>query len=150
MIDRIDLTEQEARAAMDEIMTGRHTDAQIAGFLTALRMKGETAQELIGFASVMRKRRNRYGTASLAVLDTAEPAATAPAPSTFRPPLLLSPRAPAFESQNMEIDRQAADVAAQMLWKHSASTFKCRFSGLRRAIKEVGIGFFSRSGSTPR
>jgi len=51
MIDRADLTEQEARDAMQEIMAGQATDAQIAGFLTALRMKGETAQELIGFAA---------------------------------------------------------------------------------------------------
>jgi hypothetical protein len=56
MIDRVDLTEPEARSAMEEIMAGQATDAQIAGFLTALRMKGETAQELIGFARVMREK----------------------------------------------------------------------------------------------
>ena len=38
MIERVDLTEQEARGVMDEIMSGQATDAQIAGFLTALRM----------------------------------------------------------------------------------------------------------------
>jgi len=56
MIDRVDLTQQEARSAMEEIMTGTATDAQIGAFLTALRMKGETAQELIGFARVMREK----------------------------------------------------------------------------------------------
>ena len=56
MIDRVDLTEQEARLAMETIMTGAATDAQIGAFLTALRMKGETAQELIGFARVMREK----------------------------------------------------------------------------------------------
>src|ERR1041385_1214160 len=56
MIDRTDLTEQESRLAMEEIMAGQATDAQIAGFLTALRMKGETAQELVGFAQVMREK----------------------------------------------------------------------------------------------
>jgi anthranilate phosphoribosyltransferase len=56
MIDRVDLSEQEARLAMESIMTGEATDAQIGAFLTALRMKGETAQELIGFARVMREK----------------------------------------------------------------------------------------------
>src|SRR5215475_14815353 len=72
MIDRGDLTEQEARTAMEEIMTGQATDAQIAGFLTALRMKGETAPELIGFARVMRERAQPLWDGSvLDVLDTA-------------------------------------------------------------------------------
>jgi anthranilate phosphoribosyltransferase len=56
MIDRVDLTEQDARVAMEEIMAGQATDAQLAGFLTALRMKGETSQELVGFARVMREK----------------------------------------------------------------------------------------------
>src|SRR5438477_4535380 len=56
MIDRIDLTEVEARSAMEEIMSGRASDAQIAGFLTALRMKGESSQELVGFGRVMREK----------------------------------------------------------------------------------------------
>jgi anthranilate phosphoribosyltransferase len=72
MIERVDLTEQEARGVMDEIMSGHATDAQIAGFLTALRMKGETAPELIGFASVMRERAERLWDGDpLPVLDTA-------------------------------------------------------------------------------
>ena len=72
MIDRVDLTEQEARDAMEEIMVGKATDAQIAGFLTALRMKGETAQELIGFARVMREKAEPlWDSEVLPVLDTA-------------------------------------------------------------------------------
>src|SRR2546426_6729698 len=41
---------------MDAIMSGAATHAQIAAFLTALRMKGETVEELIGFAQVMRQK----------------------------------------------------------------------------------------------
>jgi anthranilate phosphoribosyltransferase len=49
-----DLSREEAQAAMEEILAGRATDAQIGGLLTALRVKGETVEELVGFASAMR------------------------------------------------------------------------------------------------
>ncbi len=55
------LTRIEAAAAMDAIMAGSATNAQIAAFLTALRMKGETTEELIGFAQVMRQNAVRVG-----------------------------------------------------------------------------------------
>ena len=72
MIERVDLTEAEARQAMEEIMSGQSTDAQIAGFLTALRMKGETSQELVGFAGVMREKAEPLWDGEvLPVLDTA-------------------------------------------------------------------------------
>jgi anthranilate phosphoribosyltransferase len=56
LVDRRDLSRIEAAGAMDAIMSGAATDAQIAAFLTALRMKGETVEELIGFAQVMREK----------------------------------------------------------------------------------------------
>src|SRR5206468_6634879 len=56
LVERRDLSRIEAAAAMDAIMSGAATNAQIAGFLTALRMKGETVEELIGFAQVMRQK----------------------------------------------------------------------------------------------
>ncbi len=48
------LTEDEAAEAFDVIMRGDATPAQIAGFMVALRMKGETAEELTGFARTAR------------------------------------------------------------------------------------------------
>src|SRR5437764_12978023 len=62
LIERRDLTRIEAAAAMEAIMSGAATDAQIAAFLTALRMKGETVEELIGFAQVMRSKVARVHT----------------------------------------------------------------------------------------
>ena len=56
LVDRRDLTRIEAAAAMEAVMSGAATNAQIAAFLTALRMKGETVEELIGFAQVMRQK----------------------------------------------------------------------------------------------
>ena len=50
-----DLSEEEAAAAMREIMAGEATPAQIGAFLIALRMKGETVEEIAGMARVMRE-----------------------------------------------------------------------------------------------
>ena len=51
-----DLTEAEMIEVMDEIMGGEATPAQVAAFITALRMKGETVAEITGAARVMRDR----------------------------------------------------------------------------------------------
>lgn len=49
------LTREEARAAMDTIMDGGATDAQIAGLLISLKLKGETVDEIAGFVDSMRQ-----------------------------------------------------------------------------------------------
>lgn len=55
VIERQDLTEAESAAAMTQIMDGVATPAQIAALIVALRMKGETIEEITGFARVMRE-----------------------------------------------------------------------------------------------
>lgn len=54
LLDRRDLSREEARDAMGEIMRGEATPAQIGGFLVALRLKGETVDEIAGCAEAMR------------------------------------------------------------------------------------------------
>jgi anthranilate phosphoribosyltransferase len=54
LIEGSDLTFEESREVMYEVMSGNATSSQTAAFLTALRMKGETVEELIAFASIMR------------------------------------------------------------------------------------------------
>lgn len=56
LIQKRDLSEQEMIEAMRDIMEGKATDAQIASFLTALRIKGETVEEITGAARVMREK----------------------------------------------------------------------------------------------
>lgn len=51
---RVDLSRQDMRSVMQQIMTGDATQAQIGGFLIALRMKGETIDEITAAAEVMR------------------------------------------------------------------------------------------------
>jgi anthranilate phosphoribosyltransferase len=53
---RVDLNPAEAEAAMLSILNGEVSATRIAGFLVALRMKGETSQELVGFARAMRQK----------------------------------------------------------------------------------------------
>ena len=142
LVDHGDLTEQEARGAMEEIMAGQATDAQIAGFLTALRMKGETATELIAFARVMREKAEPVWDGEvLPVLDTAGTGGD--------------------RSGTFNISTAAAFVAAGagiLVAKHGnrSATSRCGSADvmealgvdiqmpvdrLRRAIKDVGIGF---------
>ncbi|MCX7913328.1 MAG: anthranilate phosphoribosyltransferase [Thermodesulfovibrionales bacterium] len=56
LVQRISLTEAEMAECMIEIMEGKATDAQIAAFLTALRIKGENAEEIYAAAKVMREK----------------------------------------------------------------------------------------------
>ena len=55
LVARVDLSTEEMIAVMSIIMTGGATPAQIGGFLVALRMKGETLDEITGAAMVMRE-----------------------------------------------------------------------------------------------
>lgn len=70
LVNRIDLSEAETIDVMNQIMTGEATPLQVAAFLTALRMKGETVEEITGAARVMREKAHRVDVGSMAVLDT--------------------------------------------------------------------------------
>lgn len=65
IIEKVNLTQVEIEAVMEEIMTGKALPSQIASFLTALRMKGETSDEITGCVLVMR----RYATQIKAIKD---------------------------------------------------------------------------------
>ena len=67
---RENLTDLEARDAMAAIMDGDASPAQVAAFLVALKMKGETAGEIYGCASAMRERATRVVTRRTNLTDT--------------------------------------------------------------------------------
>ena len=142
LVDREDLSEAEGRTAMEELMAGRASDAQVAAFLIALRMKGETAIELTAFARVMRER--------------AEPFWEGPVP-----PLVDTCGTGGDRSGTFNISTAAAFVVAGAgvsVAKHgnrSASSLcgsadvmeklgidiQMPTERLRKAVSEIGIGF---------
>ena len=69
-VQKIDLREAEMITAMEEIMEGNATPAQIGALITALRMKGETVEEVTGAARVMRQKATRVNACATTIIDT--------------------------------------------------------------------------------
>jgi len=70
LITGVSLTETEMMSGMTEIMEGQATPAQIASFITALRIKGETVEEVTGAARIMRRKATRIDACSSVIIDT--------------------------------------------------------------------------------
>ncbi|WP_375256443.1 anthranilate phosphoribosyltransferase [Paenibacillus sp. JMULE4] len=70
IVGQSNLTRAEARDVMSHIMEGGATPTQIGAMLTGLRMKGETIEEITGFAETMRAKANRVQTRRENLLDT--------------------------------------------------------------------------------
>ncbi len=68
--EQSNLSESDAREVMEEIMSGQTTDAQIAGLITALRVKGETEEEITGFARAIRFGAAKVDLKSSGLVDT--------------------------------------------------------------------------------
>ena len=65
-----DLSFEESKTVMKEIMEGIATEVQIGSFITALRMKGETVDEIAGCVSVMREKATHINVGKSLVVDT--------------------------------------------------------------------------------
>jgi anthranilate phosphoribosyltransferase len=66
---RQSLSREDAREVMSEVLAGRCTDAQIAALLVALHMKGETVEEIVGFAEAIRAAANPLPVAGNSMID---------------------------------------------------------------------------------
>lgn len=69
-VNKIDLLEAEMMAVMEKIMGGEATAAQIGALITALRMKGETVEEVTGAARIMRQKATRVNACATTIVDT--------------------------------------------------------------------------------
>lgn len=70
VVKHIDLTEGETHGVFEEIMSGKATVAQISSFITALRIKGETVEEITGAARVMREKSLKINLNKETIVDT--------------------------------------------------------------------------------
>ena len=101
---REDLTADEASEVLRDVMSGNASEAETAGFLIALRTKGETVAEIAGLARTMRDLAAKVDAGEL--VDTAGTAAGGPR-STCRPPRPSSPPAPAARSRSTATSHSA-------------------------------------------
>jgi anthranilate phosphoribosyltransferase len=70
VVNIVNLSESEMMEVFSEIMEGKATPAQIAAFITGLRMKGETVAEVTGAARIMRQKAMRIDARSSVIVDT--------------------------------------------------------------------------------
>src|SRR5580704_3898821 len=142
-----DLSRAEAEAAMEEILAGRAKDSQIAGLLTALRMNGETVDELVGFATAMRRHAARIFPAGRAraademIVDTCGTGGDASGTfniSTAAAFVVAGAGVRVAKHGNRTISSRcgSADVLEQLGVKIDLAPER-----IGQAIEEVGIGF---------
>ena len=134
------LTRAEAAAAMDELMSGDATGAQFGAFLTALRMKGETVEELTGFAEVMRAKVTPVET-GLPVVDTCGTGGDGAGTfnvSTAAAFVVAAAGLPVAKHGNRAMSSQcgSADVLEALGVKIDLPA-----EGVAACVREVGIGF---------
>ncbi|SVC16805.1 uncharacterized protein METZ01_LOCUS269659 [marine metagenome] len=70
VLDKLNLKEEEMILVMTQVMEGKVEDSQLGAFLTALRMKGETVEEITGAAKVMRDKAEKIKVSQNPIIDT--------------------------------------------------------------------------------
>lgn len=140
---RENLAAEDARLAMLSILNGEATTPQISAFLAALRTKGETAEELLGFARAMREKAARVDASleSLPLLDTCGTGGDGG--STFNISTIAAfvvagagVRVAKHGNRSMTAQCGSADLLEELGIPVSVSA-----EDAARAIREVGIGF---------
>lgn len=141
LVNRVDLVEAETVEVMNQIMTGEATPLQVAAFLTALRMKGETVEEITGAARVMREKAHRVHVGSKMVLDTCGTGGDQKGTfniSTTAAFVLAGAGVNVAKHGNRSVSSQSgsADVLGALGVKIDAPKER-----VERCITEIGIGF---------
>ena len=135
------LTETEMVETMNEIMEGQTTDAQIACFLTALRLKGETIEEITGAARVMRAKATSVSTRHTLVVDTCSTGGTGLNHfniSTTSAIVIAGAGVPVAKHGNRGVTRQSGSANVLMAL---GVNIEISPEQVGQCIDEVGIGF---------
>ena len=135
-----DLTRQEAEAAMRSLIEGEATPSQIAGFAVALRMKGETPEEIAGLAEVMRSAATRVdaGPDVVDVVGTGGDGAGTFNISTLSALILASAGGRVAKHGNRSVT--SACGAADFL-EAIGIAIDLNPAGVARCVQETGFGF---------
>ena len=139
---REDLTSEEAAAAMGEVMEGRAADAQIAGLLIGLAMKGERPAEIVGLATTMRAHAVKLSRTHDRVFDTCGTGGDRSGTfniSSCAALVVAACGVPVAKHGNRSVSSQSgsADVFEALGVKVAAAP-----ATVERCLKEAGIGFF--------
>ena len=135
------LTVEQAASAMDEIMSGRATPAQIAAFLMAMSMKGETIEEITGCARVMREKVTQLNPKRRPLVDTCGTGGDGANTfniSTSASFVVAGAGVPVAKHGNRGMSSKcgSADVLQQLGVEIEAEP-----SAVEKCINEVGLGF---------
>ena len=137
-----DLSAGEAQEAMLAILSGSATTPQISAFLMGLRMKGETPDELLGFARAMREKTVRIDACVEPLLDTC---GTGGAGSTFNISTVAAfvVAGPAYTWPSTAIARFPRNAAAPIFWNIWGLKCHSLRSEWRRLSAKSGSAFCS-------
>ncbi len=141
VIEQVDLTQDEMAAAFDLIMTGEASPPNIAAFLVALRMKGETIDEIAGAVKTMRKHSLKVDVSDLPVVDTCGTGGDAAGTfniSTTSAFIVAGTGIPVAKHGNRAISSKcgSADVLAEL-----GVNIDLPPDAVAESIRQVGLGF---------
>ncbi|MBI3954283.1 MAG: anthranilate phosphoribosyltransferase [Chloroflexi bacterium] len=140
VVEGASLSQDEAAAVMGEMMEGQATPAQIGAFLVALRLKGETVEEIAGLARTMREKAHRVHISD-AVVDTCGTGGDSAGTFNISTAAAfvvagLGVKVAKHGNRAMSSGCGSADVLEALGVKISLGP-----EGVRRCLDEVGVGF---------
>ncbi|GHF84545.1 anthranilate phosphoribosyltransferase [Amycolatopsis bartoniae] len=140
LIDRADLSEEDTAWAMDQVMSGEATLAQIGGFAVALRAKGETPEEIAGMARAMldHARRVHVEDRAVDIVGTGGDRSGSVNISTMASLVVAGAGVPVVKHGNRAASSKsgAADVLEAL-----GVAIDLPPEGVQRCVAELGIGF---------